>query len=794
VVITEPTTTHAEHIYLSGEHLSNGLVRSGLLKITDINDPQLGVADEEMARLIHIGLSRYIGGLNSWRGATHGFCQTLAGIANLPSVDRAVLPPPPGIPLNGFSAGRRVMKANGLLPLELSDLWAEAVALNGDLATLPLDLVTQFVHPTLWPMFETSIRWGPHELAAWLRRYFLLAAQGKAPNCGQLSSGSIEARLTHCWRWKQTLKEVHGSCYRQQLTGDTRHALDQWDVVPKRIDVKTLNARPAKRDRTAPELEAVRRAYLELEQAIAEKRTSKQGRRTMFNALRDRALLHTFCMGARAETIASMRVDDVDLANNRIRLRELKGQRAHTAEGVWKSVHPKLTADLGEFIAYVGVDNSHGHTPLDQLDPDTYGADEAVSDYRNHKRKKALPLWVTGRLYFDEETGEPVPANDGPVANWSLVGRGIEARPDPRFPQANSLSLHVATILRPYTGGVDKTGHTLRHLAEQLAQDGARDHLKAHAEPAYITEEAIAAALLDHKMPGGIAAVYTDIESDRPRLARIAAHAITEYLTTDRGAQLGLDEQRIITSRRRLQETEAQLRAAQARIAELERELATLRTQEHPLYGKIRVLRDQKRVLRATAVNEGHSLPEREYRRLEQEIQQFDDQLEELRDELTAFQGRLAGELADENKLERHATARLHQAQEELRQATEARIPLPPGQEPGDLDQRLHELLGDIDQMDEEDVQDEEPGPLRNWLTVKEYAAVIGIPHSTMRRYIREASSPKAAFPSKAVQPTTATPGSSRSMRSSKATGRGRGASTSTRSTSATTHRARSLR
>lgn len=491
----------------------------------------------------------------------------------------------------------------------------------------------------------------------------------------------------------------------------------------------------------------MRFAYYNLEQRIAKKRKTQNGRRALFGLLRDRALLHIFTLGPRAETIASMRLEDVDWENNRIRLRELKGQREDTAEGIWKDVHPKLIADIREFVEYLGVTNSHGHTPYDQLSPETYGADDPGSAYRNHTRPKALPLWVRGRIYFDEKTGEHVPASGEGAANLTLVGRGLEARPDPTFPKPTSLSMHIAIILKPYTGGIAKSGHTLRHLAEQLAQAGARDHLNTHDEPAHFTEAAIAAALLDHTMPGGISAIYADLESQRGRLARIAAYAITEYIAGERGARLGLDEERIIASRRQYQEAQAELIAAQARIAELELDLATIGTRKHPLYTRIASLREQRRTKRAKALTDGQSRSDQEYRRLDQELKQLDDELDELRDELAALQGRLAADFSDEARIERGATARLHRVEEALREATEARIPLPPGQEPQDLDKRLQQLLRGTDLLEDDDVKDQEPELVRDRLTVKEYAIVMGIVHPTMRRYIRIALASEDGFP-----------------------------------------------
>jgi hypothetical protein len=738
------------------ERTKNGTVRLSITKVSDIKDRRLGIADETIAELIHAALSRYIGGLNGWRAGTYELCRVLAGVAHLgfpegPAAERkhyGSLPtrPPRGIPPAGFSVAKTVMRSNHLRPLELNDLWAGALALDGEFATLPLDLVTQFVHPVLWPMFETSIRWGPGELVAWIRRYFLLAARGKLPpNFRPLSRGSIETQMTACWRWMLVLKGLQEGRYRQYLTTEAEQALQQWVSVPQRLDVRALGAKPANRDRTAPELEATREAYYRLEQRIAAKRTSKRGRRLMLRLLHDRCLLHVYAYSPRSEPLAGMRAaGDVDFHNNRLRFRELKDKREDTVEGIWKPAHPKLMADLREYMDYVGLTNSNGHTPLDQLDPDIYGACDPGSDYRPATRACALPLWISGRIYYDEKTGEPLPPS---TRNRERIGRGVEARPNPRFPDPESLSRQIGVILAPYTGGVRKTGHTLRHLGQKLAEEGARDYLTAHDEPPYVTPQVIAAALLDHTMPGGIGAVYADLEPQRERLAGIAAYAITEYLTGDRGAKLGLDEERIIASRRRLEEAQAQLTFAQARVTELARELSAVRDHAHPRQSQIAALRQQKRTLRATALNDGHKLSEAAYRHLEQRLQQLDDELDDRRDELTALQGCLAAELAEESTVEREAAVRLHSAEEALLKASQARLALPPGQQPGDLDERLQELLGEVNPDGEREVEDQEPSLVRDWLTVKEYAFVMGIPHSTMRRYIRDALATDEGFP-----------------------------------------------
>ncbi len=153
-------------------------------------------------------------------------------------------------------------------------------------------------------------------------------------------------------------------------------------------------------------------------------------------------------------------------------------------------------------------------------------------------------------------------------------------------------------------------------------------------------------------------------------------------------------------------------------------------------------------MLRAKAIEEGHALPEQEYRRLEQQLQQVDDHLEELRDELTAVQGQLAADLGEEHRFAREATARVHRAEEALREAAEARLPLLPGTEPGDLAKRLQELLEGTNRVGTEDHSaDDEPDLARRWLTVNEYAAVMGSTHSTIRRYIRDALASEDGFP-----------------------------------------------
>jgi hypothetical protein len=287
----------------------------------------------------------------------------------------------------------------------------------------------------------------------------------------------------------------------------------------------------------------------------------------------------------------------------------------------------------------------------------------------------------------------------------------------------------------------------LRHLARQLGHRVAAEYLQEANEPPHINGEVMVEALLDWTMSGNMRR-YGDIERERDRLAGIVSRGITEYLTGDRGAQFGLDEGAIIHARTRLQEAQAEVAAAEASVAEGEEHFAALRAPDDPHKQNIARLRERKRQLRAELIDQGGALSAADFRRREHEVGRVDDELDEERDRLAGLQEEAAANLQEATTLLRIASETAHQAEEGLRLAAERRIPLPAGDQPGDVAARIQELLSGTLRVHRDDVPSRgEDDLVRRWLSTPEYAAVIGLSHSTLRRQIRDCLANGRSYP-----------------------------------------------
>jgi hypothetical protein len=222
--------------------------------------------------------------------------------------------------------------------------------------------------------------------------------------------------------------------------------------------------------------------------------------------------------------------------------------------------------------------------------------------------------------------------------------------------------------------------------------------------------------------------------------AGIAAAGIHERLVGDVGARKGLDEAGILKKKEALAEAQSELAAAQERAVRLDTALAAIEDGKHRYHAEIRSLRAQRVALRGrtlTLIDSGGGT-DGDYRRIELERDQIEDEIERLRDELQMDERRLNRELRSGIALENELERRVRGCENELKAAVTARVPLAEDVAEYDLEARLRELLDGV-KVDALGPEEEEIELLRHKMTPPEFAEAMGIPYSSFTRQMAKA-------------------------------------------------------
>ncbi len=698
-----------------------GPARPRIVPVTDlvtIDDPRIGLPDPALAELVWRTLSRVTGAGTGWRPYGYWLCRALAGIANINFrfPDGTIAEPPDiSVPPIGWPQAKTVLRRIDVTPEELSDAWADALALDDLYATLPLTVMTQLFPPAIWPMAAQAIAWGPAHLTARMERWLRQAARGKAPGCNKpMLAQSLEAPISAVWKFMAVLEDLRARNYPSPLVeteaGDVMPILEPWgDKIPKRVKVDaSFNASRERRDRTAPPYPAVRRAISDLTAKIEKGERTRIGRLYLQRPLRSRALLAlAVVLAGRSEPLEYLNVNSYEpnhlcfdgVRRQAVLIERLKGNRWIRR---WKVIPTDVAKFIEELIKYCEI----GDQPEQQL-------------------------WFADWEYFDENTGERRPGSSA-----KQLGRGVVRRPRPTRVNASQLSGTIAKLLQPHLDGLPrKSAHTLRHLGSQLAKESAQEYRRANPDtPAHITDNVIAKSLLDHEMTS-ISARYDDVdtEASRQHWARIASEGIWEIIGGAGGARKGLDEAAIISARDRLQEAQAELKATEERLAALKAKRQMLTDGRSSAQRRIRKLKRERRTLHGALAAGTLDL-----QLIAEERNRLADELEDARDELENHERRLRDSLEDVHELRLAASEAVHAREKDLAQAIEQRIPLPDDAPDYDEDVLLAELVG---QSHVPHGGTEQPAdkPLRDTLSIEEFASALGVPYSSVTRWIRNA-------------------------------------------------------
>jgi hypothetical protein len=688
------------HAGESPDDVQAGLLASSLSDLLGVDDQQL--------RLVRIALSRHLGRLTGWRAGCGALSRAIAGIGHLDLLDRngrTVPPPWIDVPLVGWPDTKSVMLRDLLVtPKDVDRAWATRLSLGGPNATLDDLWLVQIFRPPVWVAIAEVIEWGPAKFARYAEAYLRLLAVGEAPGRGRLLRDSLKPEHGHFRAFMTTLSGL-----------SELEEFEQWATLPPAVNLKTIHAEKAPSGKNAPpELSEVRRTHFDLERRIVESYRTAKGRRRLLPLLRDRSLLElAVILATRAEPLTHwLRATDVyidsDLGQPCVRLKQLKGNRFD--EHIIPI--PQAVYDhFNEYIEHAGI-----------------GDDDA-----DHV------LWQSEWAYFDPE-GNRV---SGTLGAEMLNKPGWDRRlPEQAATHHASCAKSRLSVLLSRNSTRKRTAHSARYFGRGLGRDAARRYLEAHPETSdEITSDVIVKSLQAHAF-GTISDVYDRLNTpeSKTRWSGVATAGIWELLVGDVGARLGLDEERVIAAITRRDEAQAEIRTARARIAETEAKLTAVETGAHSLQREADRLRQRRSSLHKQLVESlDRAQPHRStHRRLELERARIDDELDDVRERLVLAERRLNADLRTDTARVAEADARVTLAEQDFTAACAARIPLPDdGSAYPEPEQRLQEILGRAAVPSEPDLVS--PTPLRDKLSVAEYADAMGIPVSSLNRQIKSA-------------------------------------------------------
>jgi hypothetical protein len=679
---------------------------------TLLTTDDFGLMSETSAGLLSAVLSVFVGSQKGTRAATEPLLKTLASIANTPPEDSTTDEEhdstfPANVPLSGWPQGAAIFRGPlaGTSPKALSNDWLRLRAQRGIKATLPLQTLVLFFPSRSWRLLEAAIMLGPHALIAQLERHFFLAAVGAAPGNNVLSASPVDARIKASWKFMELLHELATKGFPSSL-------LDAWkEPLPPRPRASAFGAKPARRDRKAPQSDAIRRFLHDADAQIARREQLAPSRQELhgFQLLRDRAMVETFCcLGGRVSALAPLLRRHIELDH-----RFLDGTRGAAIQT------QEVKGDLPARWKAVAVDCAM-HI-LDYMD----AAD--LTDLDD-------PVWAGGWAYVDRLTGERLRQNDWERGEAERIAAGAMS--------PVSISRRIGDVLLPYTEGKRRSAHTLRHLAHQLAKKAARLHLEAQPNtPAQIDEEVIARSLVDHAMPNWISAVYDDIETEesRERWAAVGSRGIWALIRSPQHSiNTGLDHELIVRRLQGLQETESRLAAAADESDRLEDQLKAIASGNHATCKAMPEI--ESKVDSTLAAAEARPLGAAEFQEFVITHERLNRDIRRLQHELTLEERRLARELIAATELQGTERLRRAEAERALEAATQVRLPLPDdGGAAPDVESELRDLLAGKMSLDAADLEESVPPPVRDRLSTTEMADCLGVPKSTLDRWIRVA-------------------------------------------------------
>jgi integrase len=593
---------------------SPGLALASVRRWLDEHEMDL---DERRLYLVHVVLSRLIGQASGDRAGLHNLTTPLAALATFSyrrGIDTELVAapftefPPTGWPhrdeVKGWPQGDTVLRTLRISVEDLDQMWRKAIVRDHLHAALPVEVVCGFLPPPMWRMTAEVIEWGPAGTGDRLLRFCMEEAM--RPSKWQRSGGTISRKtIRHreqlMRRLMRILLDLNNLEWRFPGEATPCRELAKWTQLPPKIDLDEIGAEDAHMDRTAPPLRLVRLKLNELLDQLAEKRSTKTGRKRMLGLYRDALLLSLLVvLGARIGAIRKIRPCDFrpNWKNKGPAIRLFPAKTLRRSTERWKPIPDEVAELVLGWFEFTGLD-------------------------RPEHAKRVI--WM-GRWSHERAFGVP-----GPESSKETLAQA-----------AKRLIAHETD---PLSDGY--SAHTYRHLAEQLARIHGHHWLDQNPEARRLDSGVLADALLDHAWGESDLYGYNDLEPNREHYAGEATKGIWELVHTERGARTAPDwERRTAAQAARDEAAEALERCAQ-RIADLKttRSEFTARLDD-PDDGRGRDS-DTKLILQVLTISmdldeayEQRSRASEELRRAEQELQQALGATIPIADELTDAQHR----------------------------------------------------------------------------------------------------------------------------------------------------------
>jgi hypothetical protein len=502
--------------------------------------------DVEEARLVLCLLSRFLGrGQAQSRSQLYAMMQMLMACCIVDVVQDGEAEAAPHAELAGVAwpHASSVFKRLGIDAEMLERYWLRARNRASD-ACFPVEWVTCFFPPALWPAVGSLVGWGPEGTRVRLEAAVIALAERRTQKQHRrrakgspLASGTVNAWLIALLGLTDELVQL-----RSQLVASRQPALpvervEPWTAKPRRPNLRECGVKPSGQDNTGPAIADVQQRLHELA------RDYQVHPQYPYRRLRRLILLSlTGLLGPRATALRTLNVADFvpDVPGPdgaRRDVLEIRPGKTWQRDEVHRLPLPNEIAGwIREWIAINGFETRQQDTPL----------------FPHKKPKPGLKLTYLSQVGF----------------YMAIAGR--------RHEDGSGQRALVPLNGDPFLG---YRAHGLRHTSEVLIQQAAVQlKMESPGRFDHYTPEDFSRAMLGHALERSVADVYRDVS--REKLSYLVVDTAWSILWGEGTARLGIDPYAITDTRERVETLRAAMTAlsGEQRRLTAEQQLLAART------------------------------------------------------------------------------------------------------------------------------------------------------------------------------------------------------------------------